>query len=102
MTSGFDDRPFSEGGNMVGEGGFGTVYYGKFNGGHECAVKKLKQVSQQSVDGLICLLFICLFIESMFDGFMNRSSSNLVQGSDEQSWRTIKSKKASYKLLVET
>ncbi|XP_033647848.1 interleukin-1 receptor-associated kinase 4-like [Asterias rubens] len=43
MTSGFDDRPFSEGGNMVGEGGFGTVYYGKFNGGHECAVKKLKQ-----------------------------------------------------------
>ena len=44
MTDGFDDQPLSEGGTMVGEGGFGTVYLGRFSDGHECAVKKLKKV----------------------------------------------------------
>ncbi|KAJ8374140.1 hypothetical protein SKAU_G00047200 [Synaphobranchus kaupii] len=40
MTSNFDERPTSEGGQRLGEGGFGVVYKGCFNG-KQVAVKKL-------------------------------------------------------------
>ncbi|XP_038068658.1 interleukin-1 receptor-associated kinase 4-like [Patiria miniata] len=50
MTDSFNDVPLRQGGNMVGEGGFGTVYLGRFSDGHECAVKKLKQSVFQCSD----------------------------------------------------
>lgn len=44
ITENFDDRPVSEGGRRVGEGGFGAVYKGVLNLKH-VAVKKLVPVS---------------------------------------------------------
>ena len=45
ITGNFDDRPTSEGGNRLGEGGFGTVYKG-FVDDKPVAVKKLSPVSE--------------------------------------------------------
>ncbi|XP_022099203.1 interleukin-1 receptor-associated kinase 4-like [Acanthaster planci] len=50
MTDSFNNTPSSQGGNMIGEGGFGTVYLGRFSDGHECAIKKLKQSVFQCSD----------------------------------------------------
>ncbi|KAJ8249998.1 hypothetical protein COCON_G00232140 [Conger conger] len=47
ITSNFDERPASEGGRRLGEGGFGVVYKGCFNG-KQVAVKKLNCVDDIS------------------------------------------------------
>lgn len=44
VTNNFDARPESDGGNKLGEGGFGVVFKGYING-RNVAVKKLAAVS---------------------------------------------------------
>ncbi|XP_053572710.1 interleukin-1 receptor-associated kinase 4 [Bombina bombina] len=51
ITSNFDDRPLSAGGNKVGEGGFGVVYLGKLNS-KLVAVKKLTAMVDVSIQDL--------------------------------------------------
>ncbi|XP_076589150.1 interleukin-1 receptor-associated kinase 4 [Chaetodon auriga] len=51
ITGNFDDRPVSDGGNRLGEGGFGTVYKGLLND-KPVAVKKLNPMDDVSLDEL--------------------------------------------------
>ncbi|KAM4619549.1 interleukin-1 receptor-associated kinase 4 isoform 2-T2 [Polymixia lowei] len=51
ITGNFDDRPMSDGGNKLGEGGFGTVYKGLIND-KPVAVKKLNPMEDISVEEL--------------------------------------------------
>ncbi|XP_041794194.1 interleukin-1 receptor-associated kinase 4 [Chelmon rostratus] len=51
ITGNFDDRPISDGGNRLGEGGFGTVYKGLLND-KPVAVKKLNPMDDISLDEL--------------------------------------------------
>lgn len=41
-TNNFDDRPASQGGSVIGRGGFGTVYKASFSNQYVVAVKRLK------------------------------------------------------------
>lgn len=45
VTGNFDDRPMSDGGSRLGEGGFGIVYKALLND-RPVAVKKLNAVSE--------------------------------------------------------
>ncbi|XP_059144012.1 interleukin-1 receptor-associated kinase 4-like [Physella acuta] len=45
ITNNFDTRNLKNGGNLIGEGGFGTVFLGMFNTGFKIAVKCLKDDS---------------------------------------------------------
>ncbi|KAG9342273.1 hypothetical protein JZ751_016775 [Albula glossodonta] len=47
ITGNFDEKPASEGGHRLGEGGFGVVYKGFFNG-KQVAVKKLTSMDDIS------------------------------------------------------
>ncbi|XP_039988417.1 interleukin-1 receptor-associated kinase 4 isoform X3 [Xiphias gladius] len=51
ITGNFDDRPMSDGGSRLGEGGFGTVYKGLLND-KPVAVKKLNQMDDIASDEL--------------------------------------------------
>lgn len=46
ITNGFDSTSLTDGGRLVGSGGFGEVFLGIFNNGHKVAVKKLKTVDE--------------------------------------------------------
>ncbi|KAG8542307.1 hypothetical protein GDO81_026985, partial [Engystomops pustulosus] len=51
ITKEFDDRPLSEGGSKIGEGGFGVVYQGYLND-EKVAVKKLTTMNDSSLQDL--------------------------------------------------
>ncbi|KAK1888412.1 Interleukin-1 receptor-associated kinase 4 [Dissostichus eleginoides] len=51
ITGNFDDRPISDGGSRLGEGGFGVVYKGLLND-KPVAVKKLNPMEDISLDEL--------------------------------------------------
>lgn len=57
ITGNFDDRPMSDGGHRLGEGGFGTVYKGVLNNKH-VAVKKLNPVSEHLFNNHILILIV--------------------------------------------
>ncbi|KAL8612356.1 hypothetical protein ACOMHN_020175 [Nucella lapillus] len=53
LTNNFCDDPLEKGGNLIGSGGFGMVYLGKFHNGFQIAVKCLKQTGQIKREDLI-------------------------------------------------
>ncbi|XP_071485244.1 interleukin-1 receptor-associated kinase 4-like [Diadema antillarum] len=50
MTNRFDQRDVADGGCRIAEGGFGTVFKGRFADNEPCAVKKLKDVTSGDIN----------------------------------------------------
>lgn len=50
ITNGFDDRCYSDGGRIIGSGGFGKVYLGIPSNGYKVAIKTLKTDDDASKD----------------------------------------------------
>ena len=46
ITNNFQRAPLTEGGRVIGAGGFGDVFLGIFDNGHKVAVKRLKNVDE--------------------------------------------------------
>lgn len=53
VTDNFNDKPLEEGGKLIGSGGFGMVYLGKFHNGFQIAVKCLRESDQLKEEDLI-------------------------------------------------
>ncbi|XP_071085238.1 interleukin-1 receptor-associated kinase 4-like [Haliotis cracherodii] len=49
ITNNFNEIELSKGGNMIGRGGFGTVFLGQFNNGFKIAVKCLKEENDDNL-----------------------------------------------------
>ncbi|KAK6195973.1 hypothetical protein SNE40_001288 [Patella caerulea] len=61
ITNGFDETDLAENGRLIGKGGFGIVFLGKFKNGFQVAVKCLKDddktmdINKQFENELLCL-----------------------------------------------
>lgn len=53
VTDNFNEKPLEKGGKLIGSGGFGMVYLGKFHNGFQIAVKCLRESDQLKEEDLI-------------------------------------------------
>uniref|UniRef100_A0A3B4ABY8 Interleukin-1 receptor-associated kinase 4 n=1 Tax=Periophthalmus magnuspinnatus TaxID=409849 RepID=A0A3B4ABY8_9GOBI len=88
LTGDFDNRPVSEGGRRLGEGGFGTVYKG-FLSNRAVAVKKLNPVREENYLIILYTIYdgpsLCLVYAFMPNGsLLDRLACS--EGSRPLSW----------------